>query len=206
MKHTLPTICIASITMMLLLFQCTGKESENETSTVASSIPEFGGYESLEEWGKHIVTVSGCHDCHTPKKMGPNGPELDSSLLLAGHQANVPPPDVNREEIETKGLIVTNTLTAWVGPWGISYAANLTSDRTGIGGWQESNLITALREGKYKGIKSNRQLLPPMPWEMFREMSDGELKAIYAYLKSTKPINNVVPNPVPPILADKKSE
>jgi len=109
---------------------------------------QFGGFESQVKFGEHLVTIMGCNDCHTPKKMGPNGPEPDMSLMLSGHPAKMPAPDVNRKETESKGLAVTNDLTSWVGPWGISYAANLTSDATGIGNWQESNFITALREGK----------------------------------------------------------
>ena len=133
--------------------------------------------------------------------MTPQGPELDNSLMLSGHPAQMPPPDVNRKEMEKKGLVVTSTLTAWVGPWGISYAANLTSDATGIGNWEESSFIRAIREGKYKGIASARTLLPPMPWQMYKNMTDGELKAIFAYLKSTKPISNIVPQIQPPASA-----
>jgi hypothetical protein len=40
-----------------------------------------------------------------------------------------------------------------------------------------------------------------MPWQMYRNMTDDELKAVFAYLKSTKPIKNVVPEPTPPVLA-----
>ncbi len=129
------------------------------------------------------------------------GPELDSTLLLSGHPSSQPGPDVDRKLMESKGNIVTNTLTAWAGPWGISYTANLTSDETGIGTWQESNFITAIRDGKFKGIATARPLLPPMPWQMYRNMTDDELKAVFAYLKSTKPIKNVVPEPTPPAMA-----
>lgn len=103
--------------------------------------------------------------------------------------------------MESKGLAVSGTLTAWVGPWGVSYTANLTSDATGIGNWEESSFIRAIREGKYKGIASARSLLPPMPWPMYRHMADNELKAIFAYLKSTKPISNVVPEFQPSVSA-----
>lgn len=205
MKHTFPAICFACISIMLLLSQCAGNESEILAGNAPAPNLAYGGFASQVEWGSHIVTISGCHDCHTPKKMGPNGPELDSSLLLSGHPSKIPPPDVNRGEIESKGLMVTNTLTAWTGPWGISYAANLTPDPIGIGGWDESNFITAIRDGKFKGVKSARSLLPPMPWQMFRNMTDGELKAIFAYLKSTKPIKNIVPNPQLPVLASRKN-
>lgn len=173
---------------------------QNESKNQKESLkPYFSGYESQEKWGEHLVTIAGCNDCHTPKKMTPHGPDLDSSLLLSGHPAQMPPPDVNRKEMEKKGLAVTNTSTAWVGPWGISYSANLTSDATGIGNWEESGFIRAIREGKYKGIASSRSLLPPMPWPMYKNMTDGELKAIFAYLKSTEPINNSVPQIQPPI-------
>lgn len=151
--------------------------------------------------GEHLVLTSACHDCHTPKKMTDKGPVMDYDRAFSGHPANEPAPDVNRKEMEQKGLIVTSTLTAWVGPWGISYAANLTSDATGIGKWTEKQFFTAIREGKYKGLENSRMLLPPMPWDMYKNMTDEELRAIFAYLKSTKPIKNVVPAPTPPVTA-----
>ena len=191
-------ICFVCILSILLFSQCTQKPSEKQIAVTESSKPSFDGFESQVAWGEHLVTIGGCNDCHTPKKMTPQGPELDYSLLLSGHPSQIPPPDVNRKEMEKKGLIVTSTLTAWVGPWGVSYAANLTSDATGIGNWEESSFIRAIREGKYKGIASARTLLPPMPWPMYKNMTDGELKAIFAYLKSTKPIKNIVPEPQPP--------
>lgn len=158
----------------------------------------YGGYESPVAWGEHLVTISGCGDCHTPKKMTNMGPVEDSTLLLSGHPAQMPPPDVNRAEAQSKGLAITQTLTAWVGPWGISYSANLTPDETGIGSWTEQQFIYAIREGKFKGLPNSRPLLPPMPWPSFRHMTDDELKAVFSYLKSIKPINNVVPQAQPP--------
>jgi hypothetical protein len=151
--------------------------------------------------GKHLVLTSACHDCHTPKKMSDKGPVFDYDRALSGHPANLPPPEIDRKEIEQKNLVVTQTLTAWIGPWGISYAANLTSDATGIGNWTEKQFFTAIREGKYKGLENSRMLLPPMPWDMYKNMTDEELSAIFAYLKSTKPIKNVVPAATPPVTA-----
>lgn len=188
-------IAIFIVPIMFLFLKCSDIGSNKQNAPKQN----FGGFESQIKWGQHLVVVGGCSDCHTPKKMSPKGPVPDEDLLLSGHPANMPPPDVDRKEMESKGLVVTQTLTSWIGPWGISYAANLTPDATGIGGWQESNFITALREGKYKGMASARSLMPPMPWEFFKEMSDDEIKAIFAYLKSIKPIKNLVPQYQPPV-------
>lgn len=183
----------------LVLVQC----QNNEQNKTSDSTPKnnYGGFESQEQWGEHLVNASGCNDCHTPKKMTSMGPVPDSTLLLSGHPSQMPDPDVDRKQIENKGLAATQDLTAWVGPWGISYSANLTSDSTGIGGWTEGQFIYAIREGKFKGLPNSRPLLPPMPWQSFRNFSNDELKAIFAYLKTTKPIKNVVPAPKPPVSA-----
>jgi len=201
MKNNLILIYFLSIFGIFMFSQCTQKHDENQTGQSISQKSDFGGYESQVKWGEHLVTIAGCNDCHTPKKMTAHGPDLDSALLLSGHQSQMPVPDVSREEMESKGLVVTNDLTSWVGPWGISFSANLTSDPTGIGNWEESNFIRALKEGKYKGQETGRTLLPPMPWTMYKYMSDDEMKAIFAYLKSTKPISNVVPQAEPPAVA-----
>ncbi len=197
MKTKLSALCFILISCIFLFSQCsdTGKDKNSLPKT------SYGGFDSQIKWGEHLVTIGGCNDCHTPKKMTPQGPVPDESLMLSGHPEKMPAPDVDRKEMESKGLIVTQDLTAWVGPWGISFAANITPDATGIGSWQESNFITALREGKFKGMTSARNLLPPMPWQLFKEMSDDEIKAIFAYLKSIKPVKNIVPQPEPPVSA-----
>ena len=206
MKKLSVIIVITLVCSTFFLSQCSDdktSDSSNKKDTVLVGSKSNGGYESQVMWGEHLVKVGGCGDCHTPKKMGAMGPEDDSTLLLSGHPAKMPPPDVDRNAMETKGLIVTQTLTAWVGPWGISYAANLTSDETGIGTWNEDQFLFAIRNGKLKGLAGSRSLLPPMPWQSFRNLNDDELKAIFAYLKSTKPISNMVPQPAPPVVQHK---
>ncbi len=195
---------ILLVSGMLFLVCCNGAKSDNtgeNKPVTAIEKPNYGGYESQVKWGEHLVTVGACGDCHTPKKMSPQGPVEDSALLLSGHPAQLKAPDFDRKSLETRGLGLTQTMTAWEGPWGISYTANLTSDQTGIGNWSEDQFIKALREGKSKGLDNNRMLLPPMPWTSFRNFRDDELKAIFAYLKSTKPIKNLVPPPTPPLAA-----
>lgn len=195
-------ITIISIAVTPLFWiSCHQNESPENKSTSDNmmSQKDNGGYKNQVEYGRHLVAILGCNDCHTPKIMTPMGPVPDTSLLLSGHPAKIPFPQINLKEIEGKGLAVTGDQTAWAGPWGISYADNLTPDATGVGSWSESQFFTAIREGKWKGMKNNRDLLPPMPWQDFRNMTDNELSAIFAYLKSIKPIQNIVPPAAPPV-------
>ena len=203
MKKLSVVIMVAIVCSVFFFSRCSDNntaETDKSKDTVLVGSQSNGGYESQVKWGEHLVMVGACGDCHTPKKMGPRGPEEDSSLLLSGHPAKMPPPDVDRAAMESKGLAVTQTLTAWIGPWGISYSANLTSDDSGIGTWSEDQFIYAIRNGKLKGLPGSRDLLPPMPWPAIRNHTDDELKAIFAYLKSTKPVNNIVPPPAPPVV------
>ena len=101
---------------------------------------------------------------------------------------------------QRNAMAMTNPmLTAWAGPWGVSFAANLTPDKeTGIAEWSEEHFIQALRTGKHQGQPNGRDILPPMPWQFFKSMTDEDLKAIFAYLRSLPPVKNQVPLPVLP--------
>jgi len=201
MKTNLKTIGLCAFVLTAVLFsQCQEKKPEiNHDMVHSMTMADFNGFESQIKWGEHLVIIGGCHDCHTPKKMSAFGPVLDSALWLSGHPAGMPPIEINRKEIESKGLAVAFDLTEWVGPWGVSYTGNLTPDATGIGTWSEDQFIYCLRKGKYKGLEGSRDLLPPMPWQMIAQMTDSELKAVFAYLKSVKPINNLVPMAKAPV-------
>lgn len=188
-------------TAMTVAVSCSESATEEKSEAAAStaSAKTYGPqYASMEEWGKHLVSVGGCGDCHTPKKMTDQGPVQDSSRLLMGHPAGDPPPPFDQKDAGAKGLGVTQTLTAWTGPWGTTYAGNITSDSTGIGNWTVEQLSNAIRKGMYKGLANNRPIMPPMPVEAFINFTDDEVAAIYAYLKSTPPIKNVVPAYQPP--------
>ena len=197
------TTAIMLVAVALISTQCTDEKKEDtSTSEVKPAAAQFGGFDSQVKWGERLVTICGCNDCHTPKKMGPNGPENDMSLMLSGHPEKMPPANIDPKEAAKKGLIVTQTFTAWTGPWGTTYAANLTSDSTGIGGWKEEQFIKALHEKKWMGLDNTRPLMPPMSLMPATEMHDDELKAIFAYLKTTPPVKNVIPEatlaPPPP--------
>lgn len=148
--------------------------------------------------GKYIITTSGCSDCHTSKIFTENGPILDTTKLLSGFQQGEVLPSLDMNMIGPNKWIATEkNLGAWVGPWGVSFASNLTPDNaTGIGTLSEEMFIKTLREGKYMGV--GRPLLPPMPWQVIGMKTDQDLKAMYAYLHSIKPIQNQVPPPISP--------
>jgi mono/diheme cytochrome c family protein len=149
--------------------------------------------------GEFLVNYGGCNDCHSPKTMTPQGPVPDKTRLLSGYQASQPVPPVPPGVLaQGKWSAMTNDdLTAWVGPWGISFAANLTPDTaTGLGPWTADQFVKTMRTGKHLGV--GRPILPPMPVQSLAALSDADLKAIFAYLRSLKPIQNQVPAPIPP--------
>jgi len=162
--------------------------------------------EEMVVHGKYLVTIGGCNDCHTPKIFTEMGPMEDTTKLLSGHPADAMMPPIDTSEITPGKWILGNAhLTAWVGPWGISYAANLTPDGpTGLGNWTDEIFIKALRTGKHMG--TGRQILPPMPWFNFAKATDEDLKSIFAYLKSLPAISNKVPDPVPPNMLSSMSK
>ena len=151
----------------------------------------------LVKRGEYIVKSAGCNDCHTPWKMGPKGPEPDMSRMLSGHPQDVVMP---ASPITSPGPWMgtfASTFTAWSGPWGVSFTRNLTPDKeTGLGDWTEQNFIETIRTGKR--MAKGRDLLPPMPWQAFKNMTDDDLKAIFAYLRTVPAIKNTVPEPIPP--------
>ncbi|KAA2285068.1 c-type cytochrome [Arenimonas fontis] len=149
------------------------------------------------ERGRYLVNTSACHDCHTPFVMGPNGPEPDMSRALSGHPESLPMPPPPTLPEGPWIVLMGATNTAWAGPWGVSYTANLTPDEdTGLGLWSFENFRDTIRSGRHLG--RGRQVLPPMPWPVYRNMTDQDLEAIYLYLQSIPPIRNKVPEPVPP--------
>jgi hypothetical protein len=161
------------------------------------SIAHAQAQQTPADRGKYLADTGGCHDCHTPKKMGPKGPEVDLTRMLSGSSADakLPPPPKLAEG--PWAAVATWDLTTWSGPWGISYAANLTPDaETGLGGWTEAIFVSAIRSGKHMG--SGRPLLPPMPWETISKLTDADLKALFAYLRTVPPVKNRVPLPAPP--------
>jgi mono/diheme cytochrome c family protein len=70
------------------------------------------------------------------------------------------------------------------GPWGNAVSANLTPGPSGIPYYDEALFIQTIRTGYMRG----RELNQIMPWHVFRNMTDDDLKAMFAYLKTLKPL------------------
>ena len=147
--------------------------------------------------GKYLVTTSGCNDCHTPFKLGPNGPEPDMARMLSGHPEQMVIKAPAQSPVAPWVMVAAATNTAFSGPWGVSFTANLTPDaETGLGKWTVRNFKDTIRSGRHLG--RGRAILPPMPIAMYRHMTDQDLEAVFAYLQSIPAVKNRVAEPLPP--------
>ena len=166
-------------------------------SATAAEPPEDAADAATVARGKYLVTVAGCNDCHTPLTVGPNGPGPDMSRMLSGHPESLEMPPAPKLPEGPWGAVAASTFTAWSGPWGVSFTANITPDlETGLGKWTFQNFKDTIRTGRRMG--RGREILPPMPIPMYKNFTDEDLQAIFAYLQSIPAIANRVPEPLPP--------
>lgn len=194
-KNNYFNVLVTATCFAVIATSCSGggqKTAENNLAITPVS------HEEIIKRGEYLVTIMGCNDCHSPKQMGPNGPEIIPELLLSGYPSDRPVVKFNDPLLKEGFGMFYPDLTAAAGPWGVSFAANLTPDQSGIGAWTEEQFKRALTQGKFKGIEGARMLLPPMPWFNYTQLKDEDVSAIFAYLKSIKPVVNVVPQPIPP--------
>jgi mono/diheme cytochrome c family protein len=170
--------------------QGTGTTEENVSVADERAQTQAAAQEDPVKRGEYLVKIGACNDCHTPLRMGPNGPEPDMSRMLSGHPENIP---LTLPELTDPNwmLLGSSTATAYAGPWGLTFAINLTPDDTGLGVWTEQMFIDAIRTGEHMG--AGRPIFPPMPWPAYAQMTDEDLKAMYAYLRTIPPIKNQVP-------------
>jgi mono/diheme cytochrome c family protein len=189
------TVCAP---ILALLAGCSQQPSTPAPAAAPAPAPAAAPAVSQVERGHMLIIGGGCHDCHTPKKMGPNGPEADMSKMLSGHPESAGVPKPNKPQPGSPWAIHINEhLTAWNGAWGVSFAANLTPDmNTGLGIWTEDMFVAALKQGKHMG--KSRPILPPMPWNWYGQLPEEDLRAMFAYLKSIPAVSNRVPIPLGP--------
>lgn len=180
----------------IAIYSCSNQQPQPPVQDQAT-VDSTSAAEAVKK-GEHLVSSIGCSDCHSPKKLGPQGPEIIAELNLSGYPGDRPVVKFDSKMIKEGFPMFYPDLTAAAGPWGISFAGNLTPDETGIGNWSEDQFRKALREGKYKGMDGTRPLLPPMPWMNYKNLTDDEIHCIFAYLKSIKPVHNIVPAAIAP--------
>jgi mono/diheme cytochrome c family protein len=189
-RHIVALTAVSIFATTALAFVAGGGEA------TASPTAEQRALEATIARGNHLVDTAGCHDCHTPLKMGANGPEPDMSRMLSGHPEGMklpPPPAPVGPWIAS----ATATNTAWAGPWGVSFTANLTPDKeTGLGAWNKETFVRTIKTGRHMG--AGRPILPPMPIPAYRNFTEDELGAIFAYLRTIPALKNKVPDPLPP--------
>ena len=214
MKYQLKLFLILFVVGGLLInFTACGNDPEEDETEVNQSdgepmdisadeanTPDFDSLEYIQQgmidYGKILVRIGGCNNCHSPKVMTDRGYAPDTTRMLAGHWAGDKLAPINLSVVGQDAWLLTHPmLTAYVGPWGVSYAANLTPDpETGIGNWDEAQFLKTMRTGMHMGAEKGRKILPPMPWFNLKETSDHDLQAIFAYLQSIPPIKNKVPD------------
>jgi len=166
--------------------------------TAPPAAPKLSRAQQIQR-GEYLVTIGGCNDCHTPWIIQPDGhPGPDMTRSLSGHPQQFPIAQPARLTSDRWAAATAPTNTAFSGPWGVSFAANLTPDRdTGTGIWTFDIFKNTIRNGRHWGVA--RPLLPPMPWFNYRKMSDDDLAAVFAYIHTLKPVHNEVPAPLPPV-------
>lgn len=152
--------------------------------------------QSMVARGEYLVSVMACDDCHSPKVFEGGIPAPDMTRRLSGHPAEATVAPFPKAALSPGqwAFVGNQHMTAWAGPWGVSFAANLTPHKDGLGLWTEQQFVQTMRKGTHLGV--GRPVLPPMPWPAYSHLDDEDLRAIYAYLKTLPPVANVVPQPL----------
>jgi hypothetical protein len=200
MRKTL-LIAAVAVVAMALLFPVLQPVNETSAAMLAApaSIAKPLTAQQIQaqraKRGEYLVTIGSCDDCHTPWIVGEKGPQPDWSRRLSGHPQDLVMPAAPKLPEGPWLWMGAGTNTAFAGPWGVSYARNLTPEEvSGLGIWTEEMFIKTMRTGRHMGV--SRPILPPMPWPSLAKATDEDLKSIYAYLRTLKPIKNEVPDPI----------
>lgn len=185
-------LVLAPAALASFLAACAPKPADVPTLTAADA------QRAKVERGRHLISIGGCNDCHTPMKFDPalGMPVPQMDRMLSGHPEGAPDP---ASPIEGHDMAVIGpTFTSFRLPFGVVYTSNLTPDaETGLGTWTEDMFVRALKTGKHFG-GNGRPILPPMPWMGLAQQSEADLRAMFAYLRTVKPIRNGVPEPKVP--------
>ena len=188
------TVLVVVLSALVLAGTISATVTKREQRTNVQQAAAKARAERVER-GRYLVNIGGCNDCHTPLKMGAKGPEPDFSRMLSGHPEGLKMPSAPKLPEGPWVWTAAGTNTAFAGPWGVSYTANLTPDRlTGLGIWNEEMFIKTMRTGRHWGV--GRPILPPMPYQNVAQLRDDDLKAVFAYLQSIPAVKNQVPDAI----------
>jgi mono/diheme cytochrome c family protein len=195
-SHYRFTVLVLMMLVLLTVAFACQSQSERQHAAARQAMKDMQ-ISTPAERGKYLVTIAGCSECHTPFKMGEHGPEPDMTRYLSGHPQDMKLPPAPTLPPGPWIMVGAATNTAFHGPWGTTFAANLTPDlQTGLGVWTEDMFIKAMRTGRH--MSGGRMIQPPMPWQGIGQMTDSDLKAVYAYLRTVPKISNMVPDYEPP--------
>ena len=201
MKSKTLQITVVVLSVMAVIAACS-EASSNDKEIKKEDISTIRKKEKDEliARGRYLVTVSGCNDCHSPKIMTSMGPIPDTTRLMSGYPSEKGIPTLSEALAKDQSWVkMSHDVTAFAGPWGMTFGANLTPDEaTGIGNWTEEVFVKTIRTGKHLGQEGGRPVMPPMPWYMIAKMTDEDLSSMYQYLMSLPAISNRVPAPIPP--------
>jgi len=155
-------------------------EELDTVTVIASPPPVAGRYHPNNrdkiDRGAYMIELLGCGSCHTN---GAFDGEPDMTRALAGSDT---------------GIAFTNPVGDEYP--GIVYPSNITPDEeTGIGSWSDWQIANAIRSGI--GRHGERHIAT-MPWQGYARLTDEDVAAIVAYLRSIQPIKNTVPVEVAP--------
>ncbi len=157
------------IVLTLLVAAAALSATKKAATTARSKTKPASASAAVVDRGRTLAMQSGCNDCHTP-----------GTLFGA--------PDFSRQ--------LSGSELGWNGPWGTSYARNLTPDlETGLGYYSEKEIVQALRSGHRL---DGKPMLPPMPWQNLTVMSDTDMHALVSFLKSLPPVNHKNVDALPP--------
>ena len=195
MKRSVQTT--VGVTFGVLTFSWAVAFAVTPTVSGEKANPDKANVAARVERGAYLVRTMGCNDCHTPWKMGPRGPEPDMTRALTGHPADLVMPPAPSLPPGPWSWVAASTNTAFAGPWGVSFTANLTPDaQTGLGTWTAEMFIATMKTGRHEG--KGRPLLPPMPYPVVASLTDEDIRSLFAYLQSLPPVRNRVPAPIDP--------
>lgn len=182
------TSAVTAFLLVFVTYGCTGYDLTDDSITLSEHVKR----------GEQLVNEARCHFCHTPSREMVNGEIPADGKILYGHPEDEGIPEIPGVPVGSQQwmeFLANLDSTVWAGPWGISFAANITPDReTGIGSWDEETFIRTMRTGRHAGI--DRKILEPMPWEDYRQLSDEHIASIFKYLQTIRPVRNDVPPPI----------